>query len=62
MGFILKYEYKISPVDFANIDVVNLNMNCSNGFHQFLQIKHWLKLHLEELKTTFFVIHFLKYI
>ena len=43
MGFIIKFEYKISPVNFSNIDVVSLNMNCSNGLHQFIQIKHGLK-------------------
>ena len=53
MGSILKSEYKISPVDFSNIGVVSLNMNWSNGLHQFLQIKHGLKLHSEDLKTTF---------
>ena len=36
MGFVLKSEYKISPVDFANTGVVSLNMNWLNGLHQFL--------------------------
>ena len=53
MGFVPKSEYKISPVDFANTGVVSLNMNWSNGLHQFLQNKHGLKLHSEDLTTTF---------
>ena len=53
MGFVPKSEYKISPVNFANTGVVSLNMNWSNGLHQFLQIKHGLKLHSEDLTTTF---------
>ena len=40
IGLVPKSEYKISPVDFANTGVVSLNMNWSNGLHQFLQIKH----------------------
>ena len=53
MRFVPKSQYKISPVDFANTGVVSLNMNWSNGLHQFLQIKHGLKLHSEDLTTTF---------
>ena len=53
MGFIPKSEYKISPIDFANTGIVSLNMNWLNGLHQFLQIKHGLKLHSEDLTTTF---------
>ena len=52
-GFVPKQKYKISPVDFSNTGVFSLNMNWSNGFHQFLQIKHGLVLNAEDLTTTF---------
>ena len=44
---------KISPVDYKNTGVINLNMTWSNGLHQFLQLKHGVKLENETLNTTF---------
>ena len=44
---------KISPVDYKNTGVINLRMQWSNGLHQFLQLKHGVKLENETLNTTF---------
>ena len=44
---------KISPVDYKNTGVINLKMQWSNGLHQFLQLKHGVKLENETLNTTF---------
>ncbi len=44
---------KISPVDYKNTGVVNINMQWSNGLHQFLQLKHGVRLENETLNTTF---------
>lgn len=35
---------KISPVDYKNTGVINLRIQWSNGLHQFLQLKHGVKL------------------
>lgn len=37
-GFFKKVEYQISPVDFENTGVVNLNMNWSDGFINFFKL------------------------
>jgi preprotein translocase subunit SecA len=44
---------KIAPVDYENTGVVHLRMQWSNGLHQFLQLKHGVKLENESLNTTF---------
>ena len=44
---------KISPVDYKNTGVINLRMQWNNGLHQFLQLKHGVKLENETLNTTF---------
>jgi preprotein translocase subunit SecA len=44
---------KISPVDYNNTGVINVNMEWSNGLHQFLQLKHGVKLENETLNTTY---------
>lgn len=35
---------KISLVDYKNTGVINLRIQWSNGLHQFLQLKHGVKL------------------
>ena len=44
---------KICPVDYENTGVIHLNMNWGDGLHQFLQLKHGVKLESESLNTTF---------
>ena len=44
---------KIAPVDYQNTGVIHLNMHWGNGLHQFLQLKHGVKLENESLNTTF---------
>ena len=44
---------KIAPVDYKNTGVIHLNMTWSNGLHQFLQLKHGVKLENETINTTF---------
>ena len=44
---------KISPVDYKNTGVINLRIQWSNGLHQFLELKHGVKLENEALNTTF---------
>ena len=43
----------IAPVDYENTGVVHLRMQWSNGIHQFLQLKHGVKLENESLNTTY---------
>ena len=42
----------IFPVDFASTGSIQKNMVLSNGLHQFLQIKHGLRLTAENLITS----------
>ena len=55
---------KICPVDYQNTGVIHLNMNWGNGLHQFLQLKHGVKIESESLNTTFLshYIFIMKYI
>ena len=43
----------IAPVDYRNTGLINTNTNWTNGLHQFLQIKHGLRLNCETLTTSF---------
>ena len=43
----------IAPVDYRNTGLINTNTNWTNGLHQFLQIKHGLRLSCEKLITSF---------
>jgi preprotein translocase subunit SecA len=44
---------QIKPVDFNNTGVVQNSTNWSDGLHQFLQIKHNLKMTCESFTTNF---------
>ena len=47
-------EHKIiAPVDFGNTGVVQTSLNWSHGLHQFLQLKHNLRMTPEGLITSF---------
>jgi len=43
----------IAPVDYENTGVIHLRMHWGNGLHQFLQLKHGVKLENEAINTTF---------
>jgi len=43
----------ISPVDYSNTGLIQAKSSWSNGLHQFLQIKHGLKITAENLTTSF---------
>lgn len=44
---------KVIPVDSDNTGVLQQNMNWGNGLHQFLQIKHGVKITPESLTTNY---------
>ncbi|XP_055344805.1 uncharacterized protein LOC129592727 [Paramacrobiotus metropolitanus] len=46
-------EGQIKPVDYATTGVVQSSTNWNNGLHQFLQLKHSLKIHSETVTTNF---------
>lgn len=46
-------EGLIKPVDFSSTGIVQSSSNWSDGLHQFLQIKHNLKMTSETLTTNF---------
>ena len=48
-----KQEQVIVPVDYANTGVTMQNTIWSNGLHQFLQLKHNLRLTSENLTSSF---------
>ncbi len=55
-NYVLEYyngEVIIAPVDYQNTGVIQTKMNWSNGLHQFLQIKHGIKIKAETLITSF---------
>jgi len=43
----------IAPVDYQNTGLIHVNTNWTDGLHQFLQIKHGLRLSCETLTTSF---------
>ena len=43
----------IAPVDFSNTGIVQTSLNWSHGLHQFLQLKHNLRISAEGLITSF---------
>ena len=45
---------RIQPVDFGSTGIVKANNVWSNGLHQFLQIKHGLRMTPEGLTTSYF--------
>lgn len=67
--FVLERDYIISDtaevkiVDHLNTGVVHKNMKWADGLHQFLQLKHDVRLTSEELTTNFIgnPTYFLKY-
>jgi len=46
-------EDVIVPVDYQNTGVIQVGTTWNNGLHQFLQIKHGLKITAENLTTSF---------
>jgi preprotein translocase subunit SecA len=48
-----KGEKAVYAVDSANTGVIQYNMVLSDGVHQFLQIKHGLRMSSESLTTSF---------
>ena len=46
-------EGMINPVDYNSTGIIQSSTNWSDGLHQFLQIKHGLKLTCESLTTNF---------
>ncbi len=46
-------EKTIAPVDYQNTGVVQVSTTWNNGLHQFLQLKHGLKITPENLTTSF---------
>ncbi|XP_055355082.1 uncharacterized protein LOC129600552 [Paramacrobiotus metropolitanus] len=46
-------EGQIKPVDYLTTGVVQSSTNWNNGLHQFLQLKHSLKIHSETVTTNF---------
>jgi hypothetical protein len=48
-----QWQEVIAPVDYSGSGVVQSKTNWSNGLHQFLQVKHKLKLTSESLSTSF---------
>ena len=47
------HEGVIKPVDYNSTGIVQSSTNWSNGLHQFLQIKHSLKVTSETFTTNF---------
>jgi preprotein translocase subunit SecA len=47
------HEGLIKPVDFYSTGIVQNSTNWSDGLHQFLQIKHSLKMTSETFTTNF---------
>ncbi len=43
----------IKPVDYSSTGIVQSSTNWSDGLHQFLQIKHSLKMTSETFTTNF---------
>jgi preprotein translocase subunit SecA len=43
----------IAPVDYQNTGVIHPDTSWDNGLHQFLQIKHGLKITPEQFMTCF---------
>lgn len=43
----------IAPIDYLNTGVVHANSNWADGLHQFLQIKHGLKISVETLVACY---------
>ena len=46
-------RHYIAPVDYSNTGIVQEKVEWQNGLHQFLQLKHGLKLKAESLTTSF---------
>ncbi|KKB96533.1 Protein translocase subunit SecA, partial [Candidatus Arcanobacter lacustris] len=59
----LHQNYIITPIDHLNTGVTQFNLNWGEGLHQFLQMKHHLKLTTENLVSVFqsYVSYFLQY-
>ena len=54
IDYVISDDGKIVPVDYANTGVSQTNTHWSNGVHQFLQLKHHLRMTPEPLCDSFF--------
>jgi preprotein translocase subunit SecA len=50
------HEGSIKPVDYFSTGIVQSSTNRSDGLHQFLQIKHKVKMTSESFTTNFYLI------
>ncbi|CAF1284850.1 unnamed protein product [Rotaria sp. Silwood1] len=63
IDYVISDDGKIVVVDYQNTGVSRTNMHWNNGLHQFLQLKHNLRLSPERMCDSFFsnVTYFKKY-
>ncbi|CAF1367499.1 unnamed protein product [Rotaria sordida] len=54
VDYVISKDGRIIVVDYANTGVSHLNMNWSDGVHQFLQLKHNLRMTPERICDSFF--------
>ncbi|CAF5133511.1 unnamed protein product, partial [Rotaria sp. Silwood1] len=54
IDYVISDDGKIVVVDYQNTGVSRTNMHWNNGLHQFLQLKHNLRLSPERMCDSFF--------
>ncbi|CAF4120117.1 unnamed protein product [Rotaria sp. Silwood2] len=54
VDYVISKDGRIVVVDYANTGVSQLNMHWSNGVHQFLELKHNLRMTPERMCDSFF--------
>jgi len=47
------HDQRIKPVDFSTTGIIHNSTNWNNGLHQFLQLKHRIKMDTESVTTNF---------
>ncbi|CAF1280816.1 unnamed protein product, partial [Didymodactylos carnosus] len=54
VNYVISQDGRIVVVDYANTGVSHLNMHWSDGIHQFLELKHNLRMTPERMCDSFF--------
>jgi hypothetical protein len=54
VDYVISKDGRIVIVDYANTGVTHMNMHWGNGVHQFLQLKHNLRMTPERMCDSFF--------